>query len=145
MNNDIKKKIIYYLSFGITSGIFLISGYKLFNGLFKNNEELILEEIENIKKNLKEKIKVYVNLNENICVEILSLINKIYEFKYKELYEQEDIERRNLLKNNNIKEYENKVNINIKNQKQLYNQIINELFKELNIKYSYDDIQKILK
>ena len=145
MNNDIKNKIIFYLSFGFTSGIFLISGYKFFNKLFKNSEEIFLEEIENIKKNLKEKIKVYVNLNENICVEILSLINKIFEYKYKELFEENDNERRELLKNNQIKEYENKVNITIINQKELLNKIINELFKELNIKNSYDEIQKILK
>jgi hypothetical protein len=64
MNNDIKNKIIYYLSFGITSSIFFISGYKLFNGLFRNYDEIFLEEIENIKNNLKEKIKVYVNLKK---------------------------------------------------------------------------------
>ena len=43
MNNDIKNKIIFYLSFGFTSGIFLISGYKFFNKLFKNSEEIFLE------------------------------------------------------------------------------------------------------
>ena len=39
------------------------------------------EEIENIKNNHKEKIKIYVNLKEIICIEILSLINKIFEYK----------------------------------------------------------------
>ena len=124
MNNEIKNKIIYYLSFGIASSIFFISGYKLFNELFKNYDEIFLEEIENIKNNLKEKIKVYVNLNENICIEILSLINKIFEYKYKELFEEIDNERRKLLKNNQIKDYENKVNITIINQKELLNKII---------------------
>ena len=109
---------------------FFISRYKLFNVLFRNYNEIFQEEIENIKNNLKQKIKVYVNLNRNFSIEILFLINKIFEYKYKELFEEIDNERRTLLKNNQIKDYENKVNSNfILNQKNYFINMINHLKK----------------
>ena len=136
------KRSLYYLMVGVSSMIFLTSGYYIFDYFFGEEESEEEKENEIIKTINMELLISNGTLNPKLSVIISSYINQIYEKLEESNLSSLNEERRKYL--NDRKKYEELAQDYLNKQNVLYSTSIKTVLDKLNNKINYQQIEQEL-